>query len=78
MGNKAIGALFKSAREAKGMGYSDVARALKIVPQHMNRIEHGRVGPSLPLAFRLCQLLNVDPRDVYFAYWQKESEDDRY
>jgi putative transcriptional regulator len=58
----------KIAEIRKQQGYTQqgFAKELKISVDHLNRIERGRRDPSLKLAVRIAQKLNVKLDDLFF------------
>lgn len=62
MGNK-----LREVREAVGMSVSELARRSKTSRQTITNIElHGQ-EPSGTLMLSIAQVLNKDPREIFFA-----------
>lgn len=55
----------KALRNARGLTQQQLAQALSVSRQTVISIETGKYDPSLPLAFRIAQLLGVRIEDVF-------------
>jgi len=55
----------KALRNARGLTQQQLAEALSVSRQTVISIETGKYDPSLPLAFRIAQLLGVRIEDVF-------------
>lgn len=55
----------KALRNARGLTQQQLAQALAVSRQTVISIETGKYDPSLPLAFRIAQLLGVRIEDVF-------------
>ncbi len=55
----------KALRTARGLTQQQLAQALSVSRQTVISIETGKYDPSLPLAFRIAQLLGVRIEDVF-------------
>lgn len=55
----------KALRNARGLTQQQLAQALSVSRQTVISIETGKYDPSLPLAFRIAQLLKVRIEDVF-------------
>lgn len=55
----------KALRNARGLTQQQLAEALSVSRQTVISIETGKYDPSLPLAFRIAQLLAVRIEDVF-------------
>ena len=55
----------KALRTARGLTQQQLAQALAVSRQTVISIETGKYDPSLPLAFRIAQLLKVRIEDVF-------------
>lgn len=55
----------KALRNARGLTQQQLAEALSVSRQTVISIETGKYDPSLPLAFRIAQLLKVRIEDVF-------------
>lgn len=62
---KRFGIVLAEILEAKGISQSELARMCGVSRQSINRIIAGHVkDPSLPVAFRICDSLDIDINDV--------------
>ncbi len=55
----------KALRAERGWSQSELAERLDVSRQSVNAIETGRYDPSLPLAFRIAELLELRIEDVF-------------
>ncbi len=55
----------KALRAERGWSQSELAERLEVSRQSVNAIETGRYDPSLPLAFRIAELLELRIEDVF-------------
>ena len=55
-----LGARVRTARESKGMTQSDLARATRLSPGAVSRIEHGERVPGSTTLARLAQALGLE------------------
>lgn len=55
----------KELRGDKSMTQSDLAEALLVSRQTINAIEKGKFDPSLPLAFKIAKLFNLQIEDIF-------------
>lgn len=55
----------RALRTARGLTQQQLAQALAVSRQTVISIETGKYDPSLPLAFRIAQLLGVRIEDVF-------------
>lgn len=55
----------RELRSDSGMTQSDLGEALGVSRQTINSIEGGRYLPSLPLAFRIARLFEVDIEQIF-------------
>lgn len=53
------------ARKARGLSQRQVASRARITQVHYHLIERGLRDPSLEVAFRISQVLDADPRDLF-------------
>ncbi|WP_338052887.1 helix-turn-helix transcriptional regulator [Pyxidicoccus trucidator] len=56
-----IGKAARAAREHLGLTQVEVARLMDLSPIVYNRLERGRMLPSVSTLFRLCETLKVSP-----------------
>ena len=54
----------KAARVNKGMTQQDVARLLKMGRQTICNIEKGRRKIDVKIFYKLCDIYDVDPRNI--------------
>ncbi|MBZ4421534.1 helix-turn-helix domain-containing protein [Myxococcus sp. RHSTA-1-4] len=59
-----IGKAARAAREQLGLTQVEVARLMDLSPVVYNRLERGRMLPSVPTLVRLCETLKVSPEVV--------------
>lgn len=57
----------KQYRKEKGISQEDLARMCKVTRQTINAIENNKYDPTLSLAFKLAQALQV-PIDKLFIF----------
>ena len=55
----------KALREERGWSQGDLARELDVSRQTVNAIETGRYDPSLPLAFTIARLFQLDIEAIF-------------
>ncbi|NVJ00729.1 helix-turn-helix transcriptional regulator [Myxococcus sp. AM009] len=60
----AIGSAARAARERLGLTQVEVAGRMDLSPIVYNRLERGRMLPSVPTLVRLCETLKVSPEVV--------------
>lgn len=54
----------KEVREKRGLSQEKVSRAINISLKHYQNIEHGITMPTVNIALHICEILEVDPRDI--------------
>lgn len=54
-----------TARKAKGFSRPQLANLAGVTFEHIKSLEYGRVNPSTSLMFRLCNILEATPEDVF-------------
>ncbi|WP_343528880.1 helix-turn-helix transcriptional regulator [Sphingomonas sp.] len=54
----------RTFRAERGWSQQDLAERLEVSRQSVNAIETGRYDPSLPLAFRMAELLGPAIEDI--------------
>ena len=59
-----IGKAARAAREQLGLTQAEVAELMDLSPVVYNRLERGRMLPSVPTLARLCETLKVSPEVV--------------
>ena len=57
----------KALRATRGWSQAELAERLEVSRQSVNAIETGRYDPSLPLAFRIAELLAMRIEDVFVS-----------
>lgn len=55
----------KVLRAERNWSQQDLAARLEVSRQSVNAIETGRYDPSLPLAFRIAQVFDMQIEDVF-------------
>ncbi len=55
----------KDLRAARGWSQQELADRLAVSRQSVNAIETGRYDPSLPLAFRIAELLGLAIEQIF-------------
>lgn len=54
----------KQAREHKKLSQEKLSRAINVSLKHYQNIEHGITMPTVNIALHICEVLEVDPRDI--------------
>jgi putative transcriptional regulator len=62
--NKKIGKKIIALRTEKGMSQSDLARACGKDRQAMEKLENGKVNPTLYTLYEVAEALEVEVRDL--------------
>ncbi|WP_152396596.1 helix-turn-helix domain-containing protein [Paenibacillus guangzhouensis] len=52
------------ARKHKGISQEKLSRAINVSLKHYQNIEHGITTPTVTIALHICELLDIDPREV--------------
>ena len=60
-----IGKFMKIRRTEMGITQLQLAELADIDRSHISAIELGNVGVSFDLIFKLCEILDVKPRDLF-------------
>ena len=55
----------RTLRAERGWSQGDLADRLEVSRQSVNAIETGRYDPSLPLAFRIAELLGLAIEEIF-------------
>lgn len=63
-----FGMYIRAARERKRMSQSEVADALGISQSYLSYLEKGKREIDLALAFKVCDVLELDMRDFINKY----------
>jgi putative transcriptional regulator len=53
-------------RAKTGMSQKDLAKELKISHWYLNKIERGKIDPSMKLAVRIAKTLDTTLNDLFF------------
>ena len=72
----ALGAYLQVLRERQGMTRESVARASRVTPTSIFRIERGEQTPSIDVMARIVQHLRADWRDVEALLDDEATEED--
>ncbi|MGH1364440.1 MAG: helix-turn-helix transcriptional regulator [Calditrichia bacterium] len=62
----------KVLRAERDWTQSDLADALEVSRQTVNAIEKGKFDPSLPLAFKMARLFNMQIEDIFLEETSSE------
>lgn len=54
-----------SARLAKGFSRPELANLAGVSIEHIKSLEYGRVNPSTSLLFKICNILDAPPEEVF-------------
>lgn len=54
----------KQAREEKKLSQEKLSRSINVSLKHYQNIEHGITMPTVNIALHICEVLDVDPRDI--------------
>nr|WP_026287427.1 helix-turn-helix transcriptional regulator [Gracilibacillus lacisalsi] len=54
-----------TAREAKGYSRPELAKLAGVSFEHIKSLEYGRVNPSTSLMFKLCNILDRSPEELF-------------
>ncbi|GIO12177.1 hypothetical protein J19TS2_17320 [Cohnella xylanilytica] len=52
------------ARIAKNLTQEKLSRAINVSLKHYQNIEHGITMPTVNIALHICEILDVDPREI--------------
>jgi transcriptional regulator with XRE-family HTH domain len=56
--------LLTERREQKGINLTELAVLTGIKESHLLRIEQGDTKPNMPIVFRICKALDMDPLEL--------------
>ena len=61
--------LYKIAgrRVELGIKSGKFAKELGITPQYLRLIEKGETEPKVKLALKMCEILDLDPKEIFFS-----------
>lgn len=62
--DKKVGARIRYFREQQGIKQKELAQDIHVSPSFLNRIEKGTVRLTLDYICSICDVLNINPRDV--------------
>ncbi|MED4898931.1 helix-turn-helix transcriptional regulator [Brevibacillus porteri] len=54
----------KDARIDKKLSQEKISRIINVSLKHYQNIEYGITVPFVTIALHICEVLNIDPRDV--------------
>ena len=57
--------LLKNKRLSKNLTQKELAKQVNISEHHYQRLEYGTRNPSINLALRLCDILEIDLTDLF-------------
>ncbi len=60
-------------RATRGWSQADLASRLEVSRQSVNAIETGKYDPSLPLAFRIAELFELQIEEVFVSPSRRSS-----
>lgn len=64
------------ARKNKGYSQEKLSREINVSLKHYQNIEHGITTPTVTIALHICEILDVDPREI--DEWKdRRSESDK-
>ncbi len=58
---KTLSQLITEQREQKGVTQPQLSVLAGIKQPHLDRIERGESKPTMPIVFRICKALDIDP-----------------
>lgn len=58
---KTLSQCLTEKRVEKGISLADLSKLAGIEQAHIERIEAGKSKPTMPLVFRICKALQIDP-----------------
>jgi transcriptional regulator with XRE-family HTH domain len=68
-----LGAVIKTARQAKGLTQTQLAETLRITARHLKAIENSGQKPSYDLFVRIVRELDISADTVFYPDGQKNS-----
>jgi putative transcriptional regulator len=54
----------KDVRKKRGLSQEKISRTVNISLKHYQNIEHGITMPTVNIALHICEVLDVDPREI--------------
>ncbi|CAI8947178.1 Transcriptional regulator [Brevibacillus sp. IT-7CA2] len=52
------------ARKQKGFSQEKMSRTINVSLKHYQNIEYGITTPTVTIALHICEILEIDPREV--------------
>lgn len=52
------------ARNHKGLTQEQISRMINVSLKHYQNIEHGLTSPTVNIALHICEILDIDPREI--------------
>ena len=54
----------REARNHKGISQERLSRMINVSLKHYQNIEHGLSVPTVTIALHICEILDIDPREI--------------
>lgn len=54
----------REARNHKGISQERLSRIINVSLKHYQNIEHGLSVPTVTIALHICEILDIDPREI--------------
>ncbi|MFF0828808.1 helix-turn-helix transcriptional regulator [Brevibacillus sp. NPDC003359] len=54
----------KEARTQKKLSQEKIARTINVSLKHFQNIEYGITIPTVTIALHICEVLDIDPREI--------------
>lgn len=67
--NVKFGLYLKKVRTEKGLSQSEVASLIAVNAQNISAIERGEVSPTLFWITKLCEGLQIDPKEFMIEFY---------
>jgi transcriptional regulator with XRE-family HTH domain len=74
MTNQEFAARLTQLREEKGVSARDMSLSLGLSATYINRIENGRMMPSLPVFFDICDYFMIEPGEFFITTHNPSAE----
>ena len=74
MTNKEFAARLTQLREEKGVSARDMSLSLGLSATYINRIENGRMMPSMPVFFDICDYFMIEPGEFFLIEQRPSAE----
>jgi transcriptional regulator with XRE-family HTH domain len=65
---KEIGLRLRKIREEKRMSQTEIAQSMKMLPNQYNKVENGKVSPSLETLTKIAEALDVSLDVIVYGY----------